>query len=155
MSMYNDTECGAEGNPARCEYNSQTVASFARKFPRAFGRGELRSKGGGKKAIHFNKNDENIELLLRTVISANQLSVYGAVADLCNELSEDFRALWKPEALDYLDTTEIPSGRSTAETHGNAQELKTWCNNTSENSNNCPKTRPVVWQILRRARLYL
>ena len=118
----------------------------------AFERGELRSKGGGKKSFHFNGCDENIELLLRTVITANQLSVYGAVADLCNELSEDFRALWMPEALDYLDTMEIPSGRSTAETHANAQELKTWCNNTSENSNNCPKTRPVVWQILRRAR---
>ena len=56
----------------------------------AFGRGVLRSKGGGKKAIHFNNSDENIELLLRTVISANELSVYGAVANLCNELSEDF-----------------------------------------------------------------
>ena len=32
MSMYNDTECGAEGNPARCEYNSQTVTNYARKF---------------------------------------------------------------------------------------------------------------------------
>ena len=151
VSMCNDIECGAERNPERCEYNSQTVASFARRFPRghwsslglgsekkeygtyagrpdgsqdkvaeqmmvnfsesghtifrassAFERGELRSKGGGMKAIHFNGSDENIELLLRTVISANQLSVYGAVADLYNELSEDFRALVKPEALDYF-----------------------------------------------------
>ena len=49
----------------------------------AFERGELRSKGHGKKSIHFNGNDENIELLLRTVISANQLSVElsGAEAD--------------------------------------------------------------------------
>ena len=30
-----------------------------------------------KKSIHFDGSDENIELLLRTVISANQLSVYG------------------------------------------------------------------------------
>ena len=55
----------------------------------AFGRGELRSKVGGKKAIHFNDGDENIELLLRTVISVNQLSIYGALADLCKELNED------------------------------------------------------------------
>ena len=39
-------------------------------------RGELRSKGGGKKSIHFNGSHENIELLLRTLISANQLSIY-------------------------------------------------------------------------------
>ena len=47
----------------------------------AFERGELRSEGGGTKSIHFNGSDENIELLLRTISSANQLSVYGAIAD--------------------------------------------------------------------------
>ena len=52
----------------------------------AFERGELRSKEHGKKSVHFNGSNENIELLLRTVISANQLSVYGAVAKLCNEV---------------------------------------------------------------------
>ena len=98
----------------------------------AFGRGVLRSKEGGKKAFHLNGSDENIELLLRTVISSNQLGVYGAVANLCNELSEDFRASVKPKALDYLDTTEILIGRSIAETHANAQQRKTWCKNTRE-----------------------
>ena len=43
----------------------------------AFERGEWRSKGDGKESKHFGGSDENIELLLRTVISANQLSVYG------------------------------------------------------------------------------
>ena len=33
--------------------------------------GELRSKGKWNKSIHFNGSHENIELLLRTVISAN------------------------------------------------------------------------------------
>ena len=33
MSMYYDTEWGAKGNTERCEYNSQTVAEYARKFP--------------------------------------------------------------------------------------------------------------------------
>ena len=45
----------------------------------AFERGEFRSEGGGKKSIHFNGRHENIELLLRTVICANQLSIYGAI----------------------------------------------------------------------------
>ena len=48
-----------------------------------------RSKGKGKKSIHFNGSEENIELILRTIISANQLSVYGAAAELCKELSKD------------------------------------------------------------------
>ena len=47
----------------------------------AFARGELRSKGGRKKSIHFCGSHETIELLLRTGISANQLSIYGAIAD--------------------------------------------------------------------------
>ena len=56
-----------------------------------FERRELRSKEGGKKSIHFNGSRENIELLLRTVISANQLSIHGAVADLCNEVPKDLK----------------------------------------------------------------
>ena len=40
----------------------------------------------GGKPTHFNGSEEkNIELILRTIFSANQLSVYGAVADLCRK----------------------------------------------------------------------
>ena len=70
---------------------------------------QLRSKVGCKKSIHYNGSDENIELLLRTVISANQLSVYGA-ADPCNELSEGSGASGKVEAPDHLETMETPTG---------------------------------------------
>ena len=52
-------------------------------------RGELRSKAKGKKSIHFNDSEETIELILPAVISVNQLSINGAVADLCKELSKD------------------------------------------------------------------
>ena len=38
----------------------------------ALERGELKSKGGGKKSIHFNRSAETVELILRTVISVNQ-----------------------------------------------------------------------------------
>ena len=53
-------------------------------------RGELKSKGGGKKTIHCKRSEETVELILRTVISVNQRSIHGAVADLCNELDPDF-----------------------------------------------------------------
>ena len=55
----------------------------------ALERGELRSKEKGKKSFHCNGSEETFELILRTIISVNQLSVYGAVADLCKELSDD------------------------------------------------------------------
>ena len=82
----------------------------------AFETGELRSKGGRNKSIHFNGSDENMELLLRTEISANQPSVYGATADLCNELPKDLWAPVKLAAPDHLETMEIPTRPSAEET---------------------------------------
>ena len=105
--------------------NEQMVMNFSEsghpifRVSSAFESGELRSKGGGKKSIHIDGSDQNIELLLRTVTSANQFSVYETVADLCDELSESFRALGKLKALDDLDKKEIPSAPSVAETHAN------------------------------------
>ena len=64
---------------------------------------------------------KNIQLLLRTIISANQLSVYVAMADLCKELSEDSGAPGKLEALDHLETMEIPTGPSIAGSRTNEQ----------------------------------
>ena len=49
------------------------------------GKRELKSKGTGKTAIHFNGSGETIELILRKIISDSQLSIYGATADLCKE----------------------------------------------------------------------
>ena len=83
-------------------------------------RGELRSKGGGKKSIHFNGSHENIELRLRTVISANKLSIYGAAADLCKDVPKDFRAPGKPAAPDHLEKMDIFTDLTVAENSSNA-----------------------------------
>ena len=48
-------------------------------------RGTLKSKGGGKLSIHFCADGETIETVFRTIISVNQISIYGAVSDLCEE----------------------------------------------------------------------
>ena len=39
----------------------------------------------GNKSTQFHENRQNIELLLRTVISVNQINIYGEIADLCKE----------------------------------------------------------------------
>ena len=88
----------------------------------AFERGELRSKGGGKKSIHFNGSHENIELLLRTVISANHLSIHGAIAGLCDEVPKGIRAPEKTAAPDLLEKMEILADLSVAENSTNAQQ---------------------------------
>ena len=53
----------------------------------AFDRGNLKSKGKGQLPLHFIGSDGNVEVILRTVISVNQLSVYEAVADTRGELA--------------------------------------------------------------------
>ena len=46
-------------------------------------RGILKSKGHGKLSIHFTADYPTIETIFRIIISAEQLSVYGAVANMC------------------------------------------------------------------------
>ena len=48
-------------------------------------RGVLKSKGGGKLSIHFAAVQEAIETIFRRIVSVNQLSISGAVADMCEE----------------------------------------------------------------------
>ena len=50
-------------------------------------RGTLKSKGGGKLSIHFCAGGDTIEPVFRTIISVNQLSIYGAVSDVREEYS--------------------------------------------------------------------
>ena len=70
------------------------------------------AKGGSKKTIHFNGSEQNVELLLRTVMSANKLSICGAVAEKCTEVPKHTTASVEPEAhaaRDPLETREIPT----------------------------------------------
>ena len=48
-------------------------------------RGQLKSKDGGKLSIHYAADLETIETVFRTIVSANQLSLYGAIAEICEE----------------------------------------------------------------------
>ena len=48
-------------------------------------RGQLQSKGGGKLSIHCCADLETIKTVFRTIISVNQFSHYGAVAEMCEE----------------------------------------------------------------------
>ena len=64
---------------------------------------------------------KNIELILRTVFSVNQLSIYGAAPDLCKKLSKDSRASGKPDANEYFETMEIPTAPPIADPHTDAE----------------------------------
>ena len=63
-------------------------------------RGVLKSKGGGKLSIHYCADSATIETVFRTIISVNQLSLYGTVAEMCEEYES------------YHDRTEGPVVRT-------------------------------------------
>ena len=63
MSMYNDIEWEAKGNKEICEYNSQTVASYARKFHRGLGLSwglDQKRSGTDKPDGSWNQSAENM-----------------------------------------------------------------------------------------------
>ena len=48
----------------------------------------LKSKGRGKLSIHFAADQDAIDTIYRIILSVNQLSIYGAVAAICEELED-------------------------------------------------------------------
>ena len=53
----------------------------------ALSRGILKRKIN-RDTLHFNADSSNTELVFRTIHSANQLSIYGAVSRWCEELAQ-------------------------------------------------------------------
>ena len=107
----------------------------------ALERGELRSKGSGKKSIHFNVSTQNIELLLQIVISVIQLSLYGAVADLTKELPYDQRAPKKPQAPGQLGKWRFLHHLLLQKCEPMKSDRETYCKNKKNDLKNSQKTR--------------
>ena len=82
---------------------------------------ELRSKGKGKNSFHYNDSEETTELILSTIISVNQLSIYGAVADLCKELTDDSEVSGNSAPNQDSESMEIPTELPIADPHTNAE----------------------------------
>ena len=87
----------------------------------ALERGDSRSKGSGNRSIHFNGSTQNIELLLQMVIFVNHLSIYGAVADMIEELPVGQRAVGEPKARGQLGKVEILTQHPLAQMQANEE----------------------------------
>ena len=59
----------------------------------------LKSKGHGKLSIHFTADYPTNETVFRIIISANQLSIYGAVATFCEEFETHQDGSGEPDVL--------------------------------------------------------
>ena len=62
-------------------------------------RGQLRSKGHGKLSIHFAATQATFETVFRIIVSANQLSLYGAVANMCEEYESLHDGSGRPDVV--------------------------------------------------------
>ena len=95
MSMFNDISCDKKANEEECLANAIVVSILAKKFARC----NLKSKGHGKLSIHFAADQETIETIFRIIVFANQLSLYGAGANMCEEFETHQH---RPGQLDVL-----------------------------------------------------
>ena len=76
-------------------------------------RGALKNKGGGKLSVHFCADGETIETVFRTTISVNQLSIYGAVSDLCDECKSCHVRTGRPILVGQSDPLFVPTSSLT------------------------------------------
>ena len=68
-----------------CDFRLGTVATSDHETPLTLSRCKLKSKGHGKLSIHFAANQVTLETIFRIIVFANQLSLFGAVANMCEE----------------------------------------------------------------------
>ena len=59
----------------------------------------LKSKGRGKLSIHFAADQDTNDTIYRIILSVNQLSVYGAVAAVCEEFEDHQDRPGEPDVL--------------------------------------------------------
>ena len=76
-------ECDRIAEKMMLEFGESKHPVFRATSP--LSRGQLKSKGGGKLSIHYCANQDTITTTVRTITSENQLSLYGAVAEMCEE----------------------------------------------------------------------
>ena len=72
-------------------------------------RSRLKSKGGGELSIHYCADLETIETVFRTSTTVNQLSLYGAVAEMCEEYETFHDRTVKPVVGGQSSSSFVPS----------------------------------------------
>ena len=72
-------------------------------------RGQLKSKGGGKLSIHNYADLDTIKTVFRTIISVHQLSLYGAVEEMCEEYETFHDRTRQPVVGGQSSSSFVPS----------------------------------------------
>ena len=72
-------------------------------------RGQLKSKGHGKLSIHYAADQETVETDFRIIVAANQLSLYGAVANMCEEYESLHERTVRPVVMGQSSSSLVPN----------------------------------------------
>ena len=68
-----------------------------------------KSKGHGKLSIHYCADQETIETIFRIIVFANQLSLYGAVAEICEEYESLHEKTHQPVVRGQSSSSFVPN----------------------------------------------
>ena len=72
-------------------------------------RGQLKSEGHGKLSKHYAADLETVETIFRIILSANQLSLYGAVAEICEEYESLHERTGRPVVMGQSSSSLVLS----------------------------------------------
>ena len=113
-------------------------------------RAQLKSKGGGKLSIHYCADLETIETVFRTIISVNRLSLYGAVATMCEEYESFHDRPGKPVVGGQSSSSFVPSDSSSS-TCKTTKKRRWWSDCVLENQRQSseilfPALSSLVWR---------
>ena len=72
-------------------------------------RGQLKSKGGGKLSIHYCADQDTITTVFRTITFVNQLSLYGAVEEMCEKYESSHDRTGKPVVGGQSRSSFVPN----------------------------------------------
>ena len=72
-------------------------------------RGQLKSKRHGKLLIHYAADLETIETIFRKIVSANPLSLYRAIAEICEECGSLHERTGRPVVMGQSSSSLVVS----------------------------------------------
>ena len=72
-------------------------------------RGRLKSKGHGKLSIHYAVDLGTVGTIFRIIVSANQLSLHGAVAEICEEYESLYERTGRPVVMGQSSSSLVLS----------------------------------------------
>ena len=106
-SMKEDSPQGNLAEKMLLEFAESGCPIFRATTP--LSRRQLKSKGHGKLSIHFAAVQETIETIFRIIVSANQLSLYGSVAEMCEEYESLHERTVRPVSIGQSSSSLVLS----------------------------------------------